>query len=118
MYQFQQVGFLFYYQNIFFKVFHSSRMPMITWVSIVTGEDPGCQVRGYALKRNCAERREALKMLGYFVRKTRFYANKSYFFQFRREAQKFVGGARRVRSPLDPPLRHMERAIFLYIGKH
>jgi len=32
-----------------------------------TGADPGFQVRGGALKKNCAERREAGKFLGYFV---------------------------------------------------
>ena len=31
------------------------------------GADPGFQVRGGALKKNCAERREARKLLGYFV---------------------------------------------------
>jgi hypothetical protein len=31
------------------------------------GADPGFQVRGGALKKNCAERREARKFLGYFV---------------------------------------------------
>jgi hypothetical protein len=32
-----------------------------------TGADPGFQVRGGAHKKNCAERREVLKFLGYFV---------------------------------------------------
>jgi hypothetical protein len=40
------------------SVLRSARLP---------GADPGFQVRGGALKKNCAERREALKMLGYFV---------------------------------------------------
>jgi hypothetical protein len=31
------------------------------------GADPGFQVRGGALKKNCVERREARKFLGYFV---------------------------------------------------
>jgi hypothetical protein len=31
------------------------------------GADPGFQARGDALKKNCAERREARKFLGYFV---------------------------------------------------
>jgi hypothetical protein len=31
------------------------------------GADPGFQVRGAHLKKNCAERREARKFLGYFV---------------------------------------------------
>jgi len=33
----------------------------------ITGADPGFQVKGAHLK-NCAERREARKCLGYFVR--------------------------------------------------
>jgi len=34
---------------------------------VYTGADPGFQVREGALKKNRAERREARKMLGYFV---------------------------------------------------
>ena len=41
--------------------------------------------------KNCAERREALKFLGYFCEKSRFYAKKYYFFQLRREARTFLG---------------------------
>ena len=33
----------------------------------LAGADPGFQVRGGALKKNCVERREARKILGYFV---------------------------------------------------
>jgi hypothetical protein len=33
----------------------------------VPGADPGFQVRGGALKKNCTERREARKFVGYFV---------------------------------------------------
>ena len=32
-----------------------------------SGADPGFQVRGGVLKKNCAERREARKIFGYFV---------------------------------------------------
>ena len=39
---------------------------MISYIH-TSGADPGFQVRGGALKTNCAERREALKLLGYFV---------------------------------------------------
>ena len=35
--------------------------------NILTGADPGFQVRGAHLKKNCAELREARKLLGYFV---------------------------------------------------
>jgi hypothetical protein len=34
---------------------------------LISGADPGFQVRGNGLKENCAERREAPKLLGYFV---------------------------------------------------
>jgi hypothetical protein len=39
------------------------------WVfsHLKSGADPGFQVRGAHLKKNCAERREEVKMLGYFV---------------------------------------------------
>ena len=33
----------------------------------ISGADPGFQVRGGALKNKCAERREARKLLEYFV---------------------------------------------------
>jgi hypothetical protein len=62
------------------EAFHRSRMPMITWVSIVTGADPGFQARGGALKKNCAEWREARKFLGYFVWKITILRQKILFF--------------------------------------
>ena len=86
----------------------------------VAGADPGFQVRGDALKKNCAEQREARNCWGISCEKSRFYAKKSYFFQLPREARKFLryfvwkitilrqkiiffpilgGGARRVRPP-------------------
>ena len=36
-------------------------------VFTVPGADPGFQARGGALKKNCAEQREARTILGYFV---------------------------------------------------
>jgi hypothetical protein len=39
----------------------------ISMKSPYSGADPGFQVRGGALKKNCAERREARIFLGYFV---------------------------------------------------
>ena len=56
-----------------------------------TGAGPGFQIRVGALKKNCAERMEVRKFLGYFVWKIIFFPI------FRRDA-------RRVRLPLDPPL--------------
>ena len=58
----------------------------------IPGADPGFQGRRGALKKNCPERREALKFLGYFVWKNYdFTQKKSYFFQLRKETRKFVG---------------------------
>ena len=92
----------------------------ISMKSPYSGADPGFQVRGGALKKNCAERREARIFLGYFVwkitilrqkimfsncegrrenfwgiscEKSRFYAKKIIFFLI------LGGGARRVRPP-------------------
>jgi hypothetical protein len=58
---------------------------------VVTGADPGFQVRGGALKKIApiGGRREIV--WGISCEKSRFYANKSYFFQLRREARKCRG---------------------------
>ena len=45
-----------------------------------SGADPGFQVKGGALKRICAQRREARNLFGISCEKSRFYAKKSYFF--------------------------------------
>ena len=42
----------------------------------VAGADPGFQVRGDALKKNCAEQREARNCWGISCEKSRFYAKK------------------------------------------
>ena len=56
-----------------------------------SGADPGFQVRRGALKKFApsAGRREHFWDLS--CEKSRFYAKKSYFFQLRREARKFLG---------------------------
>ena len=79
-----------------------------------SGADPGFQVRGGALKKIASSGGRREKCWGISYEKSRFYAKKSYYFQLRREARKFLGyfvwkiiffpilGG--VRSPLDPPL--------------
>ena len=53
---------------------------------------------GGALKKNCAERREARKILGYFVWKITILRKKIHIFS------NFRGGARRVRPlPVSAP---------------
>jgi hypothetical protein len=42
-------------------------VPWYMFNGLELGADPGFQVREGALKKNCAERREARKCLGYFV---------------------------------------------------
>ena len=66
-----------------------------------SGADPGFQVRGGALKKNCTEQREARNFWGISCEKSRFYAKKSYFFQLPREARTFfpIFGVR----PRPPP---------------
>jgi hypothetical protein len=70
------------------------------------GADPGFQVRGGALKINCAERREARKCLGYFVWKITILRQKIILFPI-------LGGAH---PPLDPPLvTSLKQRAFIYI---
>ena len=67
--------------DIMFKVHHS-----------FPGADPGFQVRGGgALKKIAPSGGRREKFGGISCEKSRFYAKKSYFFQLRREARKFLG---------------------------
>ena len=47
-----------------------------------TGADPGLQVRGVALKKNAPSGGRRENFWGSSCEKSRFYAKKSYFFQF------------------------------------
>ena len=53
--------------------------------------DPGFQVRGGRNKKNCAERREALKILGYFVWKIMILHKKIIFFPIAEGGAKICG---------------------------
>ena len=82
-----------YYTNA--DVYRYSFFPrtIITW-NTISGADPGFQVRGGALKKIAPSGgggggRE--HFWGISCEKLRFYAKKSYFFQLRREARKFLG---------------------------
>ena len=55
------------------------------------GADPGFQVRGGALKKIAPSRGRCEHFWGISCEKSRFYAKKSYFFQLRREARKILG---------------------------
>jgi hypothetical protein len=93
----------------------------------ISGADPGFQVRGGALKKIAPSGGRREYFWGISCEKSLFYAKKSYFFQLRREARKLLeyfvwkitilrqkiifspilgGGGR---PPLDPPLY-----IFMY----
>ena len=50
------------------------------YIAYIPGADPGFQVRGGGVKKKCAERREARKLLGYFVRKITILRQKIIFF--------------------------------------
>jgi hypothetical protein len=56
-----------------------------------TGADPGFQVRGDALKKIAPNGGRREKCWGISCEKTRFYAKKSHSFQLRREARKMLG---------------------------
>ena len=53
--------------------------------------DPGFQVRGGALKKNAPSGGRRETFWGISCEKSRFYAKKSDFFQWRREARKLLG---------------------------
>ena len=73
----------------------------------IAGADPGFQVRGDALKKIALSGGRHEFFLGISCEKSRFYAKKSYFFQY------FTGGACQVRPPpLDLPL-HCIKNIWL-----
>jgi hypothetical protein len=55
------------------------------------GADPGFKVKGGALKENAPSGGRREKFWGISCEKSRFYAKKSDFFQWRREARKFLG---------------------------
>ena len=104
---------------------------------INTGTDTGFQVRGGGGGAHLKKLRRAERGANIFeifhVKKSRFYAKKSYFFQLRREARKFLryfvrkstilrqknyffpilGGTRR---PLDSPLKYtLYRVHFTFV---
>jgi hypothetical protein len=55
------------------------------------GTDTGFQVRGGAIKKNCAERKEARKSLGYFVWRITILRQKILFFAIAEGGAKIVG---------------------------
>ena len=81
----------------------STTTPFITcciWKILqITGADSGFQVRGGRTQKNCAERRESRKYLGYFVWKITILRQKIIFFS---QFYWGVGGGFRM-GPLDPP---------------
>jgi hypothetical protein len=68
--------------------------------------DPGFQVRGSALKKNCAERREARKCLWYFVWKITILRKKNHFFPILGEGGGGGGGGGAPGAPLLDSLLH------------
>ena len=56
-----------------------------------TGADPGFQVRGGALKKIAPSRGRRENFWGISCEKSRFYAKKSYFSNFRGGRAKFLG---------------------------
>ena len=59
---------------------------------MISGADPGFQVRGGAHLKKWRRAEVGAKIVcGISCEKSRFDANKSYFFQLRREARKYLG---------------------------
>jgi hypothetical protein len=71
------VYFVFFIIIYFFKI-------------ILSGADPGFQVRGGALKKIAPSGGRRENFGGISCEKSPFYAKKSYFFQLPREARKFL----------------------------
>ena len=61
-------------------IYFDSDMSMIT--NTVAGADPGFKVRGGTLKKNAPSGGRRENFGGISCEKSRFYAKKSYFFQF------------------------------------
>ena len=59
--------------------------------TVIAGADPGFQVGGGALKKIAPSGGRRENLGGISCEKSRFYAKKSYFFQLRREARKILG---------------------------
>ena len=55
---------------------------LINYYHYYSGADPGFQVRGAHLKKIAPSGGRREKIWGISCEKSRFYANKSYFFQF------------------------------------
>ena len=62
-----------------------------TSIVFKSGADPGFQVRGGALKKIAPSGGRREKCWGISCETLRFYAEKSYFFQLRREVRTFLG---------------------------
>jgi hypothetical protein len=86
--------------NYFFEIFTSlayekvmaRKLQSNLFIIILnTGADPGFQVRGGALKKITPSGRRHENIWGISCEKSRFYAQKLYFFRLRREARKFFG---------------------------
>ena len=92
--------FHFMYQNVqqnnccFFAKHTVLRSKSKDWLA--SGVDPGFQVRGGCTKKNCAEQREARKLLGYFVWKITILCQKIIFSKPR-------GGSRACAPPGSAP---------------
>ena len=56
---------------------------------LITGADPGFQVRGGALKKIAPSRGRLENFWGISCEKSRFYAKKSYFFNCRGRSENF-----------------------------
>ena len=66
-------------------------LPKEVYYIWLTGADPEFQVRGGALKKIAPSGGRRENIWGISCEKSRFYAKKSYFFQLRREARKLLG---------------------------
>ena len=82
---------VYVYYMVFAKLLQENYLKIFFRTFPYVGADPGFQVRGGALKKNAPSGRRREKFWGISCGKSRFYAKKSYFFQWRREARNLFG---------------------------
>jgi hypothetical protein len=78
-------------ENMLYEIKKKKKIAMSNCRNVGAGADPGFPVREGALKKNAPSGGRRENFWGVSCEKSRFYTKKSYFFQLRREARKFLG---------------------------
>jgi hypothetical protein len=96
---------------LLFYIYSSTKSILLTGNTtravLVTGADPGFQVREGALKKIAPSGGSREKIWGISCEKSRFYDKKSYFFQLRAEGGAKIFGVFRVKNHDFTPKNHI-----------